>query len=67
MSLSQLVSISGDALDPNRLYRVAIYQYLLSGLNQIEPLYSHVQRGDIRLPDLECCRPAKDIILEVIR
>ncbi len=59
----ELKSIGGAPLEPDKLYTVAIYQFLLTGLNVIEPLLSYVQQN-VAVPDLEVCRPVKDIIME---
>ena len=52
--------------EPQRTYRVAIYHHLLTGLNVIEPLMSYVT-ANVEVPDLEACRPVKDLVLEVRR
>uniref|UniRef100_A0A7S2HWD1 EF-hand domain-containing protein n=1 Tax=Haptolina brevifila TaxID=156173 RepID=A0A7S2HWD1_9EUKA len=60
----KIVSIKGTAFDPEKLYNVAIYHHLLTGLNVIEPLMSYVT-ANVKVPDLEQCRPVKDIVLEI--
>ena len=55
--------LDGKPIDPNKLYSVAIYQFLLTGLNVIEPLLSYV-KANVEIPDQEACRPVKDIVME---
>lgn len=57
-------SVGGAPFDPDKIYSVAIYQFLLTGLNVIEPLMSYV-REHVKVPDEESCRPVKDVVLEV--
>lgn len=59
-----LVTVNNQPLDPEKTYRVSIISALLKGMNVIEPLYSWTQ-ANIKIPDDESCRPAKDIIVEV--
>jgi hypothetical protein len=42
---------------------VAIYQFLLTGMDAIEPLMAYV-RGHVDVPDEESCLPAKVVIME---
>jgi 2',3'-cyclic-nucleotide 2'-phosphodiesterase (5'-nucleotidase family) len=60
----ELLSINGAPLEPERIYKVAIYQFLLTGLNVIEPLLGYVKEH-VRVPSLEECRPVKDVVMEV--
>ena len=63
---TQLLTINGEPLDEEREYVVAIYQFLLGGMNAIEPLVSYVsQRADELIPPLESCLPAKEIAMSV--
>jgi hypothetical protein len=57
--------VGGEPFDPEKIYSVAIYHHLLSGLNVIEPLMSYVSEN-VKVPDLEACRPVKDLVLEVM-
>ena len=59
-----IVSIGGKPFEPEKLYHVAIYHHLLTGLNVIEPLMSYVTEH-VTVPDAEACRPVKDIVLEL--
>ena len=59
----KLIMLNGQPVDLDRVYRVAIYQFLLTGLNVIEPLLSYV-REYVKVPDVESCRPVKDIVME---
>ena len=60
-----LLTLNGAPLEPERMYTVAIYQFLLSGLNVIEPLMTYVKESGMQVPDVEACRPVKDIVLEL--
>jgi len=60
----RIVSVSGEQFDPEKIYQVAIYHHLLTGLNVIEPLMSYVTE-QVKVPDAEGCRPVKDLVLEV--
>lgn len=65
----ELTEINGAPLEPDRLYMVAIYQYLLTGMNSVEPLMTYVRAGGdernaLVVPDLEACPPAKQLIIE---
>jgi 2',3'-cyclic-nucleotide 2'-phosphodiesterase (5'-nucleotidase family) len=57
-----LVKIDGQPLEPDRLYRVSLYQMLLTGLNVIEPLMTYV-KANVQVPSEESCCLAKDVIL----
>merc|ERR1712048_282478 len=50
-------------LDPQKKYKVAVYQFLLGGMNEIEPLLTYV-RNNVTVPDLELCLPAKGLVME---
>ena len=59
----KIVSINGEPFDPEKVYNLGIYQFLLTGLNEIKPLVDYVNtRGQI--PSLEQCLPAKNLIVE---
>lgn len=60
----KIVSINHAAFDPEKIYNLGIYQFLLTGLNEIKPLLDYVNSyGSV--PSLEECLPAKNLILEV--
>jgi len=59
-----LTHVNGNVLERDRVYTVAIYQMLLTGLNAVEPLVSYA-KANCTIPDLDSCRPAKEIVLEV--
>jgi hypothetical protein len=66
----ELTHINGEPLDRERLYSVAIYQFLLTGMNDVEPLMTYVRAGGdannaLTVPDLEACPPTKQLIIEV--
>lgn len=60
----EVTHLDGKPIDPAKLYTVSIYQFLLTGLNVIQPLLGYVQ-ANVKVPDLELCRPVKDICMEV--
>ncbi|AFY58913.1 5'-nucleotidase/2',3'-cyclic phosphodiesterase-like hydrolase [Rivularia sp. PCC 7116] len=60
---SQIVSINHTPFNPHTLYKVGIYQYLLTGLNDINPLLDYIN-ADGKVPSLEQCIPAKNLIVE---
>ena len=59
----RVVSIDGVPFDAERLYTVSIYQYLLNGMNEIEPLLSYVREAPVAVPDAERCLGAKELVL----
>lgn len=59
-----LTRLNGRPVVPGKLYRVVIYQFLLTGLNVIEPLLSYVTKESGQaVPDEEACEPVKHIVL----
>eukprot|EP00900_Chrysochromulina_parva_P000867 jgi/Chrpa1/10781/Chrysochromulina_OHIO_Genome00022394-RA len=58
-----IVSVNGVPFDPEKIYTVAIYQVLLTGLNVIEPLMTYVT-ANVKVPDAESCRLCKNIVIE---
>ena len=59
----KIVSINHEAFDPNKMYNVGIYQFLLTGLNEIKPLLDYINAYS-KVPPLEQCLPAKNLIVE---
>lgn len=59
----KLTHIDEKPLDSAKKYKVAIYQFLLGGMNEIEPLLSYVKEN-VKVPDLELCLPAKGLVME---
>ena len=57
-------TVNGEPFDPTKLYNVAIYHHLLTGLNIIEPLMTYVTEN-VTVPDAEACRPVKDMVVEM--
>lgn len=55
--------VNGAPLEPDRLYKAAVYQPILTGLNGIEPLCSYA-RAHVRVPSRDVCVPAKCLIIE---
>ena len=46
----RLLSVDGEEFDPDRMYVVSIYQFLLTGMNAIEPLVSRARDHTVVLP-----------------
>eukprot|EP00927_Polykrikos_kofoidii_P076574 TRINITY_DN73646_c0_g1_i1.p1 TRINITY_DN73646_c0_g1~~TRINITY_DN73646_c0_g1_i1.p1 ORF type:complete len:614 (+),score=95.94 TRINITY_DN73646_c0_g1_i1:99-1940(+) len=61
--VQKLTHIDKKPLEPEREYTVSLYQFLLGGMNEIEPLLSYV-REHVQVPELERCLPAKVLIME---
>jgi len=61
---NRIISIDDEPFDASRIYNVAIYQHLLTGLNVIEPLFSYV-KNNVTIPDAEACRPVKEMVIEL--
>eukprot|EP00930_Biecheleria_cincta_P075283 TRINITY_DN62451_c0_g1_i1.p1 TRINITY_DN62451_c0_g1~~TRINITY_DN62451_c0_g1_i1.p1 ORF type:complete len:599 (+),score=95.32 TRINITY_DN62451_c0_g1_i1:74-1798(+) len=59
----EILEIDNCVFDPQRIYKVATYQFLLSGLGSIEPLLGYVVKHDL-CPPLENCLPIKHYVLE---
>ena len=59
-----LTHLAGAPLEPDKLYTVAIYQFLLGGMNPIAPLIEYVRASGLEVPELERCLPAKNLVLE---
>ncbi len=59
----KIVSINHAPFDPEKIYNLGIYQFLLTGLNEIKPLLDYVNtHGSV--PSLEQCLPGKNLIVE---
>lgn len=59
----KITSINHATFDAQKLYNVGIYQFLLTGMNEIKPLLDYVNTNGIS-PPLEQCIPAKNLIME---
>ncbi len=59
----KIVSINNAPFDPNKMYNLGIYQFLLTGLNEIKPLVDYINAHG-KVPPLEQCLPAKNLIVE---
>ena len=59
----QIVSINHAPFDPQQMYNLDIYQFLLTGMNDIKPLQDYVNQSG-GAPPVEQCLPAKNLILE---
>ncbi|MEM6754471.1 MAG: EF-hand domain-containing protein, partial [Cyanobacteria bacterium P01_C01_bin.38] len=59
----KIIKINGKPFDSQHMYKVGIYQYLLTGLDEVKPLVNYVNaRGSV--PSLEQCIPGKNLIVE---
>jgi hypothetical protein len=59
----KIVSINHAPFDPQKMYTLGIYQFLLTGLNEIKPLLDYVNANG-GPPSLEQCLPGKNLIME---
>ena len=59
----KIVSINHAPFDPQKMYNLGIYQFLLTGLNEIKPLLDYVNANG-GAPPLEQCLPGKNLIME---
>lgn len=59
----KIVSINHAPFDPQKIYTLGIYQFLLTGLNEIKPLLDYVNANG-GPPPLEQCLPGKNLIME---
>lgn len=59
----KIVSINHAPFDPQKIYTLGIYQFLLTGLNEIKPLLDYVNANG-GAPPLEQCIPGKNLIVE---
>ncbi|MGF1535037.1 MAG: 5'-nucleotidase C-terminal domain-containing protein [Elainellaceae cyanobacterium] len=59
----KVTRINHEPFDPQKQYRLGIYQFLLTGLDEIEPLVNYAS-ASINVPPLEQCLPAKNLIME---
>jgi 2',3'-cyclic-nucleotide 2'-phosphodiesterase (5'-nucleotidase family)/Ca2+-binding EF-hand superfamily protein len=61
----EVTALNGRPIEPDRLYKVVIYNYLLTGpMDVIPPLVDYVSQSGLAVPDEETCLPAKVIIIE---
>eukprot|EP00928_Gymnodinium_smaydae_P022046 TRINITY_DN18642_c0_g2_i1.p1 TRINITY_DN18642_c0_g2~~TRINITY_DN18642_c0_g2_i1.p1 ORF type:complete len:629 (+),score=61.69 TRINITY_DN18642_c0_g2_i1:285-1889(+) len=59
----KLTHVDGKPFCASKMYTVSIYQFLLCGLNNIEPLHSYAKENLV-VPDLESCPQAKNVVIE---
>ena len=59
----EVTHIDGKPIEMGRMYTVSVYQFLLSGLNIIQPLLGWAEKN-LDVPDCELCMPVKDLILK---
>ncbi|GEM_PF-6892194 len=60
----KILSINHIPFNPLHMYKVGIYQFLLTGLDEIEPLVDYINTHG-GAPPLEQCIPGKNLIVEV--
>lgn len=59
----KILKINNKPFDSEHIYKVGIYQLLLTGLDEVKPLLDYVNaRG--KVPSLEQCIPGKNLIVE---
>jgi 2',3'-cyclic-nucleotide 2'-phosphodiesterase (5'-nucleotidase family) len=59
----KIVSINYMPFDIRKMYKLGIYQFLLTGLDEIKPIVDYVN-ANCNIPPLEQCIPAKNLIVE---
>eukprot|EP00656_Telonema_subtile_P036347 TRINITY_DN4032_c0_g1_i2.p1 TRINITY_DN4032_c0_g1~~TRINITY_DN4032_c0_g1_i2.p1 ORF type:complete len:564 (-),score=167.28 TRINITY_DN4032_c0_g1_i2:292-1983(-) len=59
----KICSVGGQAFEPDRLYVVSVYYFLVAGGNDVQPLLQYVQ-DNLTVPDQEACQHAKNVVLE---
>jgi len=60
----KISSINGEPFDPARKYMCATYQFLLSGLGNLQPMLGYVQQNRL-CPPLKSCCGIKNFVIEV--
>ncbi|MEL6461035.1 MAG: metallophosphoesterase [Cyanobacteria bacterium J06621_15] len=59
----KIVKINNKPFDSQHMYKLGIYQFLLTGLDEVKPLVDYIDaRGSV--PSLEQCIPGKNLIVE---
>jgi len=61
----ELLEIYSEAVVPERVYTAAILVHLLTGMDSLQPLLDHVRESGLQVPDVECCKPTKFVILQL--
>jgi len=60
-----VTKVNGADFDPERVYKISTYQFLLAGMGDLEPLKSHCKAaGEVACPPLECCLGIKNYFIE---
>lgn len=58
-----MTMVDGQPFEPDKVYKVATYQFLLSGMGNLEPMMSYVKDHNI-CPALEVCMPVKHHVMD---
>lgn len=56
--------LNGEPFEAERMYTVAIYRVLVTGMDEVRPLLDHIHRAGVRVPALEEAIPAKQLVME---
>lgn len=57
-----VLEINQEPFDAERVYNVAIFEALLTGMNAIEPMLTYASEHKV-IPDADSCLPAKTVIM----
>jgi len=58
--------VNGAPFDPEKIYKISTYQFLLAGMGNLEPLGSYCKANEDKgcIPALECCLGIKNYFIE---
>lgn len=58
--------VNGVPFDPEKIYKISTYQFLLAGMGNLEPLGSYCKANEDKgcIPALECCLGIKNYFIE---
>lgn len=60
-----IVSLGGEAFEPERVYRVGVVDFLFRGLDNVAPLVNWKEANEAEwLATLDTCRPAKTLLID---
>ena len=59
----KIIKINNQPFDPDKMYNLGVYQFLLMGLDEVKPLVDYAN-NNVNIPTLEQCIPSKNLILE---
>jgi 2',3'-cyclic-nucleotide 2'-phosphodiesterase (5'-nucleotidase family) len=58
-----VIEVNGAPFDPDKVYKISTYQFLLAGMGNLEPLGSHCKSTG-NIPNLEICLGIKNYFIE---